>query len=381
MYITGFTVPLEKIKTTRMKHIKIGLFIALCLVQSSYAQVAQKSEIIISEEHLISLISKIRQKRDSLYAVNLAKKTALQHSKQTNQLVTSTNYSTNNSNYDLVLSRMATLDSKLDKLTTLLEKQFRNQPNTTTAKPTNYQDAKLQNDNNAYLLSKIVALEQEVSDLKKTAMQSEGVSRKSRVSPTVTNNYYTQPKEIQEVVVTKEIVVTKEVHDTIAVEKKKLLNFDASVPATFQDSVAVQKKKLTDYKGLTAQELKAVSAPVKKPVEDDLFKKYSGLKHQVLFENNSAEVNSSYFEILDQLVILCSENPKMDVLLKGFSSKIGKPAYNQKLSLIRTETVKNYLIEKGLDSGRIFSQYHGVDHSSKTEDFARRVTISFLIRR
>ena len=43
-----------------MKHIKTGLFIAICLVQSSYAQVAQKSEIIISEEHLISLISKIR---------------------------------------------------------------------------------------------------------------------------------------------------------------------------------------------------------------------------------------------------------------------------------------------------------------------------------
>ena len=159
------------------------------------------------------------------------------------------------------------------------------------------------------------------------------------------------------------------------------MNFDASVPATFQDSVAVQKKKLTDYKGLTAQELKAVSAPVKKTVEDDLLKKYSGLKHQVLFENNSAEVNNSYFEILNQLVVLCGENPKMDVLLKGFASKKGKPAYNQKLSLIRTETVKKHLIEKGLDSGRIFSQYHGVDHSSKSEDFARRVTISFLIRR
>jgi outer membrane protein OmpA-like peptidoglycan-associated protein len=46
-----------------------------------------------------------------------------------------------------------------------------------------------------------------------------------------------------------------------------------------------------------------------------------------------------------------------------------------------TENVKKYLIEKGIHPSRILSQYYGIDYASKTEKKARRVTISYIIRR
>lgn len=332
-----------------MKNSKIVLLMAFCFIQVNYAQIAPKSEIIISEDNLVSLINKIKQKRDSLYYANQSQNKVVVNNQNTSKKSV---VNTDNQRFKSLEDRMALLDRKIDNLSLLLK-------DTTAIAPKNkvvLQDevAKTKNpeksSNEAELLRKIDALELEISQLKGAVSNNEKLASSSQkstdkivveqaapntavtpVPPTViTNNYYTQPK-------------------TETVQK------------SIRDTIVIEKRVVSDY--------------------PELVKKYSTKTETILFDNNSAEVKTVDFETLDKLVVLCNSNAKIDLFLKGFASKSGNAAYNQKLSMKRTENVKKYLIEKGIPPTRILSQYYGVDYASKNEENARRVTISFVVRR
>jgi outer membrane protein OmpA-like peptidoglycan-associated protein len=79
---------------------------------------------------------------------------------------------------------------------------------------------------------------------------------------------------------------------------------------------------------------------------------------------------------LDEVVtILKSKNR---CVFKGFASNKGNPVYNQNLSLQRTE---NVMVKKGIHPSRILTQYHGIDYGATKEELARRVELSFIIRK
>lgn len=333
-----------------MKKITLGLLIAICFVQNNYSQTTTQSEIIISEENLISLINTIKQKRDSLYFISQRNNEVVENQKTKTNLIPNIYESSDNTDYDLVMSRMSFLESKLDYLTLLMQKQ--NTTKTSTAQKyvpsqsvySNTTKPQNNGSSNTYLLNRIKDLEKELTEVKKSQNNSKkladvptkttvaeipktSLSNNPIIPTTVTNNYITQ----------------------------------ASEQKSIRDTIVIEKRELSDY--------------------DELVKKYSTSSHNILFENNSAEINSSYYDSLDQLVLLCNSNSKIDLFLKGFASKKGSVAYNQKLSMLRTENVKKYLINKGIHPSRILSQYHGVDYASTSEENARRVTISYVIRR
>jgi outer membrane protein OmpA-like peptidoglycan-associated protein len=56
---------------------------------------------------------------------------------------------------------------------------------------------------------------------------------------------------------------------------------------------------------------------------------------------------------LDKTVSLLKENPTFKILLEGHTDNQGDWSENLKLSNDRVETVKNYLISKGILSSRI----------------------------
>ena len=68
-------------------------------------------------------------------------------------------------------------------------------------------------------------------------------------------------------------------------------------------------------------------------------------------------------------------DPEMKLYLTGYASAEGNPERNALLSLRRSRTVLNYLIECGIAESRLFSVAGGVDHHTKERNNARRVDI------
>ena len=108
------------------------------------------------------------------------------------------------------------------------------------------------------------------------------------------------------------------------------------------------------------------------------FKDY---KKQIFFENNRFNIRNTDIITINELVEIISSNDKIDILIKGFASNKGTPIQNEKLSMLRAESVKKELIRAGVHTSRIHTQYHGIDYGATNEALARRVDINLLVKR
>ena len=79
----------------------------------------------------------------------------------------------------------------------------------------------------------------------------------------------------------------------------------------------------------------------------------------VLFDFDKSNIKPEAGAILDRLVAFMNENKDKRVALSGHTDSIGTPAYNQKLSERRVNSVKDYVVKKGVNSGRISGQGFG----------------------
>ena len=74
---------------------------------------------------------------------------------------------------------------------------------------------------------------------------------------------------------------------------------------------------------------------------------------KVLFQFNSATLESTSSAQLDKLVAYLQRNPTMKILVKGHTSSEGSEEYNQKLSENRSKSVVDYLILKNISKERL----------------------------
>lgn len=88
---------------------------------------------------------------------------------------------------------------------------------------------------------------------------------------------------------------------------------------------------------------------------------------EVLFRTASHEVEPRYQEKLDRVAALLSEHPRLTVALEGYADHRGDAAYNQALSEQRIETVKQALIDHGIDAARIQATAYGESRSTGAE--------------
>ncbi len=72
----------------------------------------------------------------------------------------------------------------------------------------------------------------------------------------------------------------------------------------------------------------------------------------LLFETNSAELPESVKE-LEVLYQFMKNKPNVTILVEGHTDDRGTHPYNDRLSLLRAEAVKNYLVSRGIDPNRI----------------------------
>lgn len=286
------------------------------------AQTSNESEIVISEENLISLIQKIKEKKQQ-------KRITENSINYKNSEFTPSNFSQKKSNNEIdysddfnkLHSKLISLEYEIKYLSLLLN---------------NKQEENLKKDVvviNAPKTGKDDSLERKIDSLQKLYAQN------------------LEDKENESKKREREALEKK--YDELLL---KLSNTKSS-----KDTIIVKNNENSNYLSLV--------------------KKFGNFKKQVFFENNSKSLEPKQHSDLESIIAVLNENEKIDVYLKGFASKKGNPVYNENLSLQRTESIKQYFITKGIHPSRILTQYHGIDYSSQDEANARRVDITYIIRK
>lgn len=81
---------------------------------------------------------------------------------------------------------------------------------------------------------------------------------------------------------------------------------------------------------------------------------------KVHFDTSKATIRPESFDILNQVVDVLDENPQIELLrIEGHTDDRGRAAFNEKLSRRRAASVREYLIDNGVDSSRLTSEGFG----------------------
>jgi OOP family OmpA-OmpF porin len=99
----------------------------------------------------------------------------------------------------------------------------------------------------------------------------------------------------------------------------------------------------------------------------------------VYFDFNSSKPSNSSLSGVDFLVKYLKNNPSKKADIIGYADEIGNTSYNQALSQKRAESVKNVLINAGIDASRLNVIGNGEDasvnkNSKEARQIVRRVT-------
>lgn len=100
----------------------------------------------------------------------------------------------------------------------------------------------------------------------------------------------------------------------------------------------------------------------------------------IYFSRNQCEyIEESEYQITVALLKALAEHPETQITLVGWADKTGTEARNEAISARRAETVKRYLINKGIAAERISAEGKGVDTQSTDDAKARRTEIKLIL--
>lgn len=104
----------------------------------------------------------------------------------------------------------------------------------------------------------------------------------------------------------------------------------------------------------------------------------------VLFKRGTAEILDGSFEELDRVYSMLNKNKDIEIELSGHTDNTGSAKLNIKLSQERSDRIKEYLIEKGINSSRLESKGYGgarpiaSNKSEATRKLNRRVEFTIV---
>lgn len=111
----------------------------------------------------------------------------------------------------------------------------------------------------------------------------------------------------------------------------------------------------------------SIDVGLSKPIRGENF-----VMNNIIFDYNAATLRSESRPELDRIVRLLREHPTMRIEVGGHTDSIGSADYNQSLSRLRAEAVRDYLIsEGGVVPSRIISRGYGFSRpiaSNSTEE-------------
>ena len=124
------------------------------------------------------------------------------------------------------------------------------------------------------------------------------------------------------------------------------------VPDTDKDGINDEEDKCPTVPGVPSQQgCPEISAEVTKTIN------YAA--HNVYFNTGSTKLLSKSFAALNEVVKVLKDNTSLNLKIDGHTDNVGGDDYNMKLSDGRAASVKAYLVNKGIDAGRLQSEGFG----------------------
>lgn len=102
------------------------------------------------------------------------------------------------------------------------------------------------------------------------------------------------------------------------------------------------------------------------------------------FETGKADLEEDSYKVIDELVAYLKRKEDVRIELGGHTDNVGTAKSNQVLSEARANTVRDYLIEKGIDPSRVTAKGYGLTmpvETNKTEEgraLNRRTEVTIL---
>ena len=90
-------------------------------------------------------------------------------------------------------------------------------------------------------------------------------------------------------------------------------------------------------------------------------KKFTGVIEGVTFKTDSAEITKASGAVLDKAVQVLMDYPETKIEISGHTDNVGKDEYNKELSQRRADAVKQYMLDKGIDSRRLTAVGFGTE--------------------
>lgn len=97
-------------------------------------------------------------------------------------------------------------------------------------------------------------------------------------------------------------------------------------------------------------------------VKEEVIEKVNKAAENIFFQFDSYKLLAKSFKSLDEVVDALNENPGYNISIDGYTDNTGNADYNLKLSDQRANSVKEYLMKKGITESRITSKGHGIDN-------------------
>ncbi len=86
------------------------------------------------------------------------------------------------------------------------------------------------------------------------------------------------------------------------------------------------------------------------------------------FNYDKWDIKPKYNHLLDELVTILKNNPTMKLEVQGHTDNRGTAAYNKSLSKKRADSVRDYLVGKGIGAARLTTAGYGFDKPAATND-------------
>jgi outer membrane protein OmpA-like peptidoglycan-associated protein len=104
----------------------------------------------------------------------------------------------------------------------------------------------------------------------------------------------------------------------------------------------------------------------------------------VLFQRGTSDIKDGSFEELDRVYTMLKKNANVEIELSGHTDNTGSAKLNIELSQKRSDRIKEYLVEKGINSKRLESKGYGgarpiaSNKSEVTRKLNRRVEFTII---
>lgn len=120
------------------------------------------------------------------------------------------------------------------------------------------------------------------------------------------------------------------------------------------------------------------------PPTPESLARFSGVMQGITFEKAKAVIRTKSFEVLDAAIVELQKYKHVIVLIEGHTSSEGSDEMNMTLSQQRADSVKAYLVSKGVDASRLETKGFGKtkpiasNETKKGREQNRRITFTPL---